>query len=269
MRVAVQRFDPAQDQKPRWAVYEVALSARQTVLDGLLRIAEELDPTLAFRRMCRSGICGACGAVVNGRPVLMCQTLAGEAAGRRRLAAGDDAAAASAARGAAGADGAGGVWSGVASGGAEQADLVIEPLPHFRVLKDLVVDLEPFLTALERLHAWVVPRAGYDGRLPREVAQKLWGVAPCVLCGICAAVPGAPGASEMAVAAAAHPAALARALRVAFDPRDELGLLRLRLFGELGLLAPQVARFLREVCPKGVDIEPLVAGLTSAAQASA
>lgn len=239
MRLAVRRFDPATDLQPRWALYEVELSARQTVLDGLLRVAEEQDPTLAFRRMCRSGICGACGAVVNGKPVLTCQTLCAQAKALRPPAL----------------------------PGGTTAELVIEPLPHFRVLKDLVVDIDPFLQALARLQAWLVPRRDYDGLLPRQTAESLWGVAPCVLCGICAAVPQAPGVGEWVDASSPNPAAVARALRMAMDPRDGLGPARLAVFQELGLLAPAVARLLREVCPKGVDIEPLVQKLPAVSPA--
>ncbi|HEY8486056.1 MAG TPA: 2Fe-2S iron-sulfur cluster-binding protein [Limnochordales bacterium] len=233
MRLAIRRFDPATDPEPHWAVYEVELGPRQTVLDGLLRVADEQDPTLAFRRMCRSGICGACAAVVNGRPVLTCQTLC-------------QAAAASPAP---------------PDPGRPAAELVLEPLPHFRVLRDLVVDIQPFLEGLARLQAWLVPREDFSGVVPREQAERLWGVAPCVLCGICAAWGSPPGVGPWVDAATAHPAAVARALRMAADPRDLLGPARLSVFRELGLLAPHVARWLREVCPKGVDIEPLVQGL--------
>ena len=233
MKLAVRRFDPVHDAQPYWAVYEVGLGLRQTVLDGLLQVAAEQDPTLAFRRMCRSGICGACAAVVNGRPRLMCQTLVGDVS-------------------------TGVVAQGQVPAGLPEADVVLEPLPRFRVLKDLVVDLEPFLASLQRLQAWVTPRADYDGRVTPELAERLWGVAPCVLCGICAAVPGAPGVGAEVAGAPPHPAVVARALRMALDPRDEAGTARLQVFQELGLLAPQVARWLREVCPKGVEVEPLV-----------
>lgn len=219
-RIAVRRFDPAVDREPHVAPYEVHLDRTQTVLDALLHVEEQLDPTLAFRRMCRSGICGACAGLVNGMPRLFCQTLLGEAA-RDRAAAG------------------------------AECDLLIEPLPQFRILKDLVIDMEPFVGELERVEAWLVPNTAYDGSVSPEVVERLWPVACCVLCGICA--------DPDAGAARPHPAAVARVLRLAEDPRDAIGPARRAILDSFDEAARRhlVAR-LRAVCPVGVEVAPLM-----------
>ena len=79
-QISVQRFDADAGPEPYWQTYTVEMTDRQTLLDALLTIADRIDPTLAFRRTCRSGICGSCAGRVNGRACLLCQLSIGEAA---------------------------------------------------------------------------------------------------------------------------------------------------------------------------------------------
>lgn len=216
--LAVLRFDPGSDSEPYWGRYRVEVRSNQTVLDALLAVEESLDPTLAFRRTCRSGICGACGAVINGRLRLLCHTLISTATAERAQA---------------------------------DADIAIRPLPRFKVLKDLVVDLDPFLDALKRLNAWLVPDPDYDGTMPPDVFQRLWSAATCILCGICAADSTAREASMQAAAAV-------RALRFLHDPRDRVGAARQERLDALGILNSGFAERLRATCPKAVDITGLL-----------
>ncbi|WP_027717261.1 succinate dehydrogenase/fumarate reductase iron-sulfur subunit [Desulfovirgula thermocuniculi] len=210
MRVTlkVSRFDPAKDRQPYLQEFVVEVGEKQTVLDALLH-AWEVDPTLSFRRSCRSAICGSCAVSINGRPALACQTLVGSA---------------------------------VAEGGV----ITLEPLPHFRRLKDLVVDLEPFFASLQAVLPWVVTREDHDGLMDPEVARKLEGPATCILCGVCDAA--------IEVAGEVKPAALVKGLRLALDPRDALGAARLQLMK----VPPEILRlFVRELtqkCPKGIKI---------------
>ncbi|MGE3844203.1 MAG: succinate dehydrogenase/fumarate reductase iron-sulfur subunit [Vicinamibacterales bacterium] len=215
MRVAVKRFDPHVDVAPFWATFDVACGPRQTVLDALTFIEEHCDDTIAFRRMCRSGICGTCAGLVNGVSRLFCQTLLSEVdAGHPPPTPAD-------------------VW--------------IEPLPHFRVLRDLVVDVDPFFDALRAQRTWLVPDEAYDGRIPPARVEPMWHVSGCVLCGICAGLTDDHSS---------HPAATARVLRLAFDPRDVEGPARL---ASVDLDACRVvAEPLAEVCPADVDIRPLL-----------
>jgi succinate dehydrogenase/fumarate reductase-like Fe-S protein len=121
-------------------------------------------------------------------------------------------------------------------------------LAGFTILRDLVVDMEPFFDAFDRAGAWLIPNSEYDGVLQPEVANSLWPAMSCVMCGICAADRHDHGAL--------HPAAVARLLTLARDPRDAAGPARLRA------LDPPPDRpfadWLEAVCPKAVDVRGLV-----------
>jgi succinate dehydrogenase / fumarate reductase iron-sulfur subunit len=219
--IAVRRFDPETAQQPRWATYVLAMERHQTVLDALLTISETIDPSLAFRRMCRSGICGSCAGRANGNPVLFCEAHVGDVAAR------------------------GGVPPGV------EAEIAIEPLAGFEVLKDLVVDMEPFFEGLARVEPWLVPNERFDGLMSRADARRMWGAATCVLCGICATGARSTGANP-------HPAAVAHLLRFVRDPRDARGEARLASLDRPERYNQRFAEGLKAVCPKDVDIAPLL-----------
>jgi succinate dehydrogenase / fumarate reductase, iron-sulfur subunit len=208
MVLKICRFDPKQDSVPYFQEFVLTLEGTQTVLDALL-LAWQQDPSLSFRRSCRSAICGSCAVRINGQAALACQTLMQKAS----------------------------------SGG---GPIIVEPLPHFRQLKDLVVDLEPFFESLKVAVPWLVMRDDYDGRMTPEVARRLEDPAKCILCGICNA--------ETHETMAVKPAAMVKALRLAQDPRDAVGLHRLRLLQ----VPPEVLRLflkdLPEICPKEIKI---------------
>ena len=153
-QISVQRFDANAGAGPYWQTYTVEMTDRQTLLDALLTIADRIDPTLAFRRTCRSGICGSCAGRVNGRACLLCQLSIGEAAAGR-----------------------------------PDGIVQVQPLAGFTVLRDLVVDMAPFFDAFDRAAAWLVPNPDYDGVLRPELASSLWPAMSCVMCGICARGP--------------------------------------------------------------------------------
>ncbi|MEM1742976.1 MAG: 2Fe-2S iron-sulfur cluster-binding protein, partial [Nitrososphaerota archaeon] len=68
------RFNSAVDSSPRWSVYEVEVDKSATILDALLKIKENIDPTLTLRYSCRQAVCGSCGMVINGKERLACFT---------------------------------------------------------------------------------------------------------------------------------------------------------------------------------------------------
>src|SRR5208283_3578714 len=143
------RYDPEKDTSPYFQELAVDIEENRTVLDALL-LAWEQDPTLSFRRSCRSAICGSCAIVINGQPALACQTLIGKAA---------------------------------ANGGI----LTLGPLSHFRQLKDLVVDLEPLFDSLKAAVPWLLLSDQYSGRMDPDAVGKIENPATCILCGICQA----------------------------------------------------------------------------------
>ena len=122
----ISRFNPEVDREPYFQEFRVTVEERQTVLDALLD-AWRQEPGLSFRRSCRSAICGSCAVTINGIPRLACQTLIREAAG-------------------------------------SNGRITVEPLSHFRQLKDLVVDLEPFFGSLKAVVPWLVNRLDHRDR---------------------------------------------------------------------------------------------------------
>lgn len=203
----VSRFDPATDAEPFYQQFTIDVEANRTVLDGLI-LAWQQDTTLSFRRSCRSAICGSCAVSINGQPALACQTLIGQAA-------------------------------------ENGPTVTVEPLPHFRQLKDLVVDLEPFFESIKAVVPWLVLRDDYDGRMSPATARKLEEPATCILCGGCnAAFDGVE----------IKPAGLVKALRLAMDPRDALGEHRIRLLE----VPPEILKLfidqLPQKCPKGINM---------------
>ena len=202
------RFDPKEDILPFFQEFTVSMEGSQTVLDSLL-LAWQQDPTLSFRRSCRSAICGSCAVRINGQPALACQTLISKAT--------------------------------------ENGDLItLEPLPHFRQLKDLVVDLDPFFESLRATIPWLILREDYEGWMSPEVAHQLEGPATCILCGLCQAALGENGEIK--------PATLVKALRLSQDPRDALGMHRIRLMQVPAEVLQLFIRRLPEKCPKGIKI---------------
>lgn len=201
------RFNPEKDTSPYFQEFALGIEENRTVLDALL-LAWQQDPTLSFRRSCRSAICGSCALVINDQPALACQTLIRKAA-------------------------------------VNGSTLKLEPLPHFRQLKDLVVDLEPLFDSLRAAVPWLLISDQYGGRMDPEAVREIENPATCILCGICQADLGETDIK---------PAGLVKALRFARDPRDALGVHRLRLIQ----IPPEVLglfiKRLPDTCPKRIDL---------------
>lgn len=210
--ITISRFDPDHDTAPHLRSYRMEVRESDTVLNVLMDLAADCDPGIAFRRACRSGICGACAMQINGEPHLACETLVSE----------------------------------VSRGG----EIIIEPLPHFRVIKDLVVDIDGFLESLKAVVPWLVLDPAYDGRMDNERVLELEKANECILCGICRAD---ETVGESDPRARLNPAAAVKAFRITFDPRDALGIARAKIARDLGLLDRPLDTAGRLHCPKGID----------------
>jgi succinate dehydrogenase/fumarate reductase iron-sulfur protein len=206
LRVA--RFDPDLDTETRLQDYSLRMEEQRMVLDALLEIRDFQDGSLAFRYSCRSGIGGSCAMMVNGQPRLSCQT---------KLAV-----------------------------VAEDGLIRLEPLAGFRVLRHLVVDIDPFLESLKVIVPWLVLRPNHNGRMSPEALTEIEAMGICILCGAC---------EVGEIQAGTGLASLAKTYRFALDPRDALGPERIKLAVDLGLLKwPPYEGFAAE-CPKGIQFE--------------
>jgi len=196
----------------RFEEFPIRTVAGTTVLDALVRLRESQVPDLAFRYACRVGMCGSCAMVVNGRERWACRT---------RLAT-------------------------VASPG---ATVTVRPLYHFPLIRDLVVDMAPFVSKMKEVGGAFVP----GGRPPRAgLAERpaIDAAIECIGCGACLSActmvrwdPRFPG-----------PAALNRAFTLNADGRDAGAAARWSaLFGEDGVLRCHGQAQCTAVCPMQIS----------------
>ena len=177
----IKRYDP-QGKRRYTSTYKVPTRKGMTVLDGLLYIKDNVDETLTFRHSCRMGICGSCGVNVNGKPVPACYT--------QILDLNSD-------------------------------SLLVEPLSNMLVIKDLVVDVEPFFEKYRKIKTILAkPEQAFSA--PTEFLQspvelkKYWDLTLCTKCSICySACPAALDERFLG------PTALSTNYRFIADSRDE------------------------------------------------
>jgi succinate dehydrogenase / fumarate reductase iron-sulfur subunit len=179
----IYRFDPEAAGNPRVDTYEIDMAAcGPMVLDALIKIKNEVDSTLTFRRSCREGICGSCAMNIDGVNTLACTKAIDEIKGEVR----------------------------------------IYPLPHMPVIKDLVPDLTNFYAQYAAVKPWLQTRtpAPPDGeRLQsKEDQEKIDRPAACILCACCStSCPSYWWNGDRYLG----PAALLAAYRWIIDTRDE------------------------------------------------
>jgi len=215
----IQRFNPDVDKAPHFEDYEIDLPQEATVLEALMAIKEQKDGSLSFRASCRSAICGSCSVRINKCARLACKTR-------------------------------------VANEMALFGSVTVEPLPKLTVIKDLVVDLEPFWSALRRVRPWLMPdpneRVPRRERLVEPDAQLEAAIRDslCILCGACYADCNVIEVEKNFLG----PAALARGHRYIVDSRDGMTDHRLKELSEPhGLWECARCFACTEVCPKDVD----------------
>lgn len=182
-RFTVYRYDPDSGENPRMDSYDVDLAdCGPMVLDVLIKIKNEIDPTLTFRRSCREGICGSCAMNMDGGNGLACTTAAAES----------------------------------------RSELRIYPLPHMPVVKDLVPDLTNFYAQYASIKPWLqtrTPPPPDSERLQsKEDQEKINEPSACILCACCStSCPSYWWNSDRYLG----PAALLAAYRWLVDSRDE------------------------------------------------
>ncbi len=216
--IEVSRYVPERDDAQRWQRFEIDVEPGMTVLEGLHRIREHHDATLAWRHSCRMGICGSCAMVINGTPGLACNTQILQVAGER---------------------------------------LRLEPLWNFPVVKDLVIDLQPMFDQHKRLKPYVIrddleamhERETEYGQTPEELLDFLQ-FSYCIKCGAC--VSACPTVAMDGLFPGPMP--LAAAHRYNADSRDDGYAARMAAVeDDHGPAHCHYAGECSRVCPKGVD----------------
>ena len=183
VKLSVKRFDPdAQRPAAYYQEYELEMEDSSTVLDGLIKLREEVDGTLALRCSCRSAICGSCAMRINGRAALACNTKMLDAT-----------------------PGDGGT-------------IVIEPMGNMSVIKDLVVEFDLHWDKVKAVEPWLQPQGPTPEQeyiVPNEDMLHQAGVMACIMCGACVSDCTSLEVDPNFLG----PAALAKAYRFVADPQ--------------------------------------------------
>jgi fumarate reductase iron-sulfur subunit len=206
--------------------YEIEEAYGMTLFIALNEIREKQDPSLQFDFVCRAGICGSCGMMINGRPGLACRTLTKDL----------------------------------------KPDISLAPLPVFELIADLSVNTGKWMRGMsERLEAWVHMQDGeidlsrQEEKMEPELAEKIYELDRCIECGCCVAGCGTARMREDFVGAAG----LNKVARFRIDPRDQRSdedFYELigddhGVFGCMSLLA------CHDVCPKNLTLATQIAFL--------
>ncbi|MFQ5985430.1 MAG: succinate dehydrogenase iron-sulfur subunit [Alphaproteobacteria bacterium] len=215
-RFEIYRYDPDSGENPRTDTYEIDLeSCGPMVLDALIKIKDEVDSTLTFRRSCREGICGSCAMNIDGTNTLACIKPIGEV----------------------------------------KANVKVYPLPHLPVIKDLVPDLTHFYAQYASIEPWLKartpPPADRERLQSPEERAKLDGLYECILCACCStACPSYWWNEERYLG----PATLLQAYRWIVDSRDEHAGERLdELEDPFRLYRCHTIMNCARTCPKGLN----------------
>jgi succinate dehydrogenase / fumarate reductase iron-sulfur subunit len=210
----IKRFNPEKDEKPWWGEYTVEAEPTDRVLDALHYVKWYHDGTLALRRSCAHGICGSDAMRINGENRLACQVLL------RDL----------------------------------KQPIVVEPLLGFDVLKDLIVDMEPFFAQYRSIMPYLV---NYDPVPHRERLQspedreRFDDTTKCILCAACTTSCPSFWSNKNFIG----PAAIVQAHRFIFDSRDQATAERLALLsGRDGVFGCRTIFNCTRACPRGIKV---------------
>lgn len=218
------RFNPETDREPHWETYAVLAEETDRVLDGLNTIRWSQDGTLALRRSCQHGICGSDVMRINGVNRLACKTLIRDV----------------------------------------RAPIRVEPMMGYRVIKDLVVDMEPFFRSYRSVLPYLITRSPDPEKerlqSPQE-RERFDDTTKCILCAACTtSCPSFWSDPEFV-----GPAAIVQAHRFLFDSRDEGKGERLpRLASREGVWRCHTIFNCTQACPRGIQVTKAIAEVKKA-----
>jgi len=215
-------------------VFEVPQREGMTVLEALFHVQDRLDDSLAFRYSCRGAVCGSCSVLINKMPALACRTqvaplLAGEGDLNIKPYPGQGDA----------------DWD-------RSTQVLVEPLPHMPVVRDLIVDMTRFFDAYRKVRPVFEAADEHpekERRMDHSELPEMEKFTNCILCASCYGSCPVNGENEDYLG----PAALAKLYRFHIDSREKEGDERLLLANdENGWWGCDFHGNCRKVCPKGV-----------------
>jgi succinate dehydrogenase / fumarate reductase iron-sulfur subunit len=223
----IRRFDPEADAEPHWEEYTVSAEPSDRVLDLLHQVKWYQDGTLTFRRSCGHGVCGSDAMLINGRNRLACEYLVKDAGSR----------------------------------------ITVEPIRGLPLVKDLLVDMEPFFDQYKSVMPWLVNDDPVeDGRERRQSPadrERYEDTSRCILCAACTtSCPvfwGDP--------AYVGPAAIVNAHRFITDSRDHAHEERLEIMADAnGVWRCRTVFNCVEACPRDIKITRAIMEVTNEIQ---
>lgn len=216
IEIQVLRYRPEEEDKPVWQSYYVPFTNDMSVLQGLQYIKDELDGSVTFRWSCRMAICGSCGMMINGKPMLSCSTFL------RDLLPGP---------------------------------VRVEALAHFPIERDLVVSVGEFVSKLEGIKPYIIPKEerelsqGEYLQTPEQLEQ-FEQFSSCINCMLCYSACPQFGLNPDFTG----PGVLALLHRYNADSRDGGRAERMKIVNaEEGVWGCTAVGYCSEVCPKHVD----------------
>ncbi len=216
------RFNPETDVKPHYDTYSFEAEPTDRVLDLLEQIKGYHDGSLSFRRSCAHGVCGSDAMRINGRNLLACKVLVQD------LGAGE---------------------------------IKVEPLLGLKVIKDLVVDMEPFFEHYRSVLPYFindedVPEDGRERLQTPAQRERFDDTTKCILCAACTTSCPSFWSNEYYVG----PAAIVAAHRFIFDSRDTAAEERLKILNDqLGVWRCRTAFNCTEACPREIHVTRAIA----------
>ena len=223
--LSIYRYNPDVDKAPYMKEYKLSIPTKSDpmVLTLLERVKAEIDPTLAYRRSCREGVCGSDGMNINGTNRLACIT--------SLVTLGTD-------------------------------NVVIRPLPGFPVIRDLAVDMSQFYQQYERVEPYLkidTPAPAIERLQSPEDRAQLDGLYECILCACCtSSCPSFWWNPEKFIG----PAGLLQAQRFLSDSRDTAKNERLaKLQDPFSVFRCRSIMNCANVCPKGLNPTEAIANI--------
>ncbi len=214
--VKILRYNPEVSEESRWESYQVAAEPTDRVLDALHKVKWDLDGSLSFRRSCGHGVCGSDAMRINGKNRLACKTLLKDVN--------------------------------------PSEPITVEPIKGLPVLKDLVVDMEPFFDAYRSMMPFLVT-SGNEPTRERLQSQKdrdrFDDTTKCILCAACTTSCPVYWTDGQYFG----PQAIVGAHRFIFDSRDEGTDQRLEILNDQeGVWRCRTTFNCTEACPRGIEV---------------
>jgi len=210
----IKRFDPEKDARPHWQEFKIQAGPMDRVLDVLNELKWGQDGTISYRRSCAHGICGSDAMVINGVNRLACKVLVKDLG----------------------------------------AEIVVEPLRGLPVLKDLIVDMEPFFDAYKAVLPYFInddPAPVAERYQSVEDRERFDATTKCILCAACTTSCPVFWTNGRYLG----PAAIVNAHRFIFDSRDQGAEQRLQTLNQAnGLWRCRTAYNCTEACPRDIPI---------------